>query len=107
MFDGGLFLVLLGVGVLFLVPRFGVQFKLMAVFIFFALGTVLVAGEDVGFTTTNIVTGGATTTEFFYLVGDGDSTTFNDNGTWVGWIMIGIGALASFGFLSGYIGGKY
>lgn len=107
MFDGGLFLVLLGIGVLFLIPRFGVQFKLISVFVFFALGTVLVAGEDVGFTTTNIDSTGTTTTELFYLVGDGNSSTFNDNGTWVGWIMIGIGALASFGFLSGYIGGRY
>ncbi len=107
MFDGGLFLILLGVGVLFLIPRFGVQFKLMAVFIFFAMGTVLVAGEDVGFTTTTIVTGSPDVIESFYLIGDGDSTTFNDNGTWVGWIFIAIGALSSFSFLSGYIGGKY
>ena len=68
MFDGGLFLVLLGIGILFIIPRFPIQFKLMAVFIFFGLGTVLIAGYDVGFETTSTVTGGATTTEIFYLI---------------------------------------
>jgi hypothetical protein len=76
MFDGGLFLVLLGIG-------------------------------DVGFETTSTVTGDSTTTEIFYLIGDSDPSTFNENSTWVGWIFIAIGALTSFGFLSGYIGGRY
>ena len=107
MFDGGLFLVLLGIGIMFIIPRFPIQFKLMAVFIFFGLGTVLIAGYDVGFESTSIVTGGATTTEIFYLIGDSDPATFNENSTWVGWILIAIGALTSFGFLSGYIGGRY
>jgi len=107
MFDGGLFLVLLGIGILFIIPRFPIQFKLMAVFIFFGLGTVLIAGYDVGFVSTSIVTGGATTTEAFYLIGDADPATFNENSTWVGWILIAVGALTSFSFLSGYIGGKY
>ena len=107
MFDGGLFLVLLGVGVLFLIPRFGLPLRLISVFVFFALGTVLIAGNDVGFTTTTTVVGGSSSTESFYLIGDGDANTFNDIGTWVGWIFMAIGALTSFSFLAGYIGGRY
>jgi len=107
MFDGGLFLLLIGIGILFIIPRFPIQFKLMAVFIFFGLGTVLIEGYDVGFETTSTVTGGTTTTEIFYLIGDSDPSTFNENSTWVGWILIAVGALTSFGFLSGYIGGRY
>jgi hypothetical protein len=106
MFDGGLFLLLVGIGILFIIPRFPIQFKLMAVFIFFGLGTVLIAGYDVGFESTSTV-GSVTTTEIFYLIGDADPSTFNENSTWVGWILIAIGALTSFGFLSGYIGGRY
>lgn len=107
MFDGGLFLVLLGIGVLFIIPRFPIQFKLIAVFIFFGLGTVLIAGYDVGFESTSTVIGDETTIEIFYLIGDSDPSTFNENSTWVGWIFIAVGALTSFGFLSGYIGGRY
>ena len=70
MFDGGLFLVLLGVGVLFLIPRFGLPLRLISVFVFFALGTVLIAGNDVGFTTTTTVVGGSSSTESFYLIGE-------------------------------------
>lgn len=106
MFDGGLFIVLLCIGILFLIPKFPLQFRLMAVFIFFGLGTVLVAGYDVGFETSTVSDVG-TTIETFYIIGDSDTSTFNQNSEWVGWIFITIGALASFGFLSGYIGGKY
>jgi hypothetical protein len=79
----------------------------MSVFIFFALGTVLLSGMDVGFITTSEIAGGATTTESFYLIGDANAATFNENSQWVGWIFIATGALISFSFLSSYIGGRY
>ena len=107
MFDGGLFILLVAVGLLFALPRLGIHFKLMSVFIFFALGTVLLSGMDVGFVTESVVSGGATTTESFYLIGDSDASTFNENSQWVGWIFIATGALISFSFLSSYIGGRY
>ena len=55
MFDGGLFLVLLGIGILFIIPRFPIQFKLMAVFIFFGLGTVPVSYTHLTLPTKRIV----------------------------------------------------
>jgi hypothetical protein len=107
MFDGGLFILLVGVGLLFAMPRLGIHFKLMSVFIFFALGTVLLSGMDVGFVTQSVSSTTGTTVESFYLIGDSDASTFNENSQWVGWIFIATGALVSFSFLSNYIGGRY
>jgi hypothetical protein len=106
MFDGGLFIVMVSLGVIFALMN-RIHFKLIAVFIFFALGTVLLAGEDVGFTTEVTVSGGSNSTETFYIIGDGDASTFNENSQWVGWIFIAVGMLLSFSFLASYIGGRY
>ena len=113
MFDGGLFVVLLAVGVAFLaIGKFGLPFKLISVFIFFGLGTVLLAGYDVGFVTSyqevNQSTGAAVDLEStWYMKGDADASTFNDNATWGGWIFIALGMMTSFVFLARYIGGNY
>lgn len=113
MFDGGLFVVLLAISVSFMaIGKFGLPFKLISVFIFFGLGTVLLAGYDVGFVNAyqevNSSTGNAVDLEStWYLIGDGDPATFNDNATWVGWIFIALGMMTSFVFLARYIGGNY
>ena len=97
MFDGGLFVVLNVLAVVFLF-KFGVAFKLISIIVFFALGTVLLAGEDVAFQwsgTEAVSTGSAATTvevsQTLYIIGDDDAATFNDNATWVGWIYIALG----------------
>ena len=43
----------------------------------------------------------------WYMIGDADASTFNDNATWVGWIFIALGMMTSFVFLARYIGGNY
>jgi len=113
MFDGGLFLILNIVAVIFLIRR-ELPFKIISLIIFFALGTILLAGEDVAFTWTGTeaaTTGSAATTvevsQTFYLIGDDDPSTFNDNATWVGWIYVTIGCLVSFSFFGRYIGADY
>ena len=110
MFDGGLFVVLNVLAVVFLF-KFGVAFKLISIIVFFALGTVLLAGEDVAFQwsgTEAVSTGSAATTvegsQTLYIIGDDDAATFNDNATWGGWIYIALGCLTSFMFLGRYIG---
>ena len=110
MFDGGLFVVLNILAIVFLF-KFGVAFKLVSIIIFFALGTVLLAGEDVAFQwsgTEAVSTGSAATTvevsQTLYIIGDDDAATFNDHATWVGWIYIALGCLTSFMFLGRYIG---
>lgn len=110
MFDGGLFVILNILGVVFLFKG-NITFRIVALIIFFALGTILLAGYDVGFTWTGteaVSTGSAATTvevtQTVYIIGDDDTATFNDNATWVGWIYITLGALTSFAFLGRYIG---
>ena len=112
MFDGGLFVVLLSVSVAFMaIGKFGLPFKLISVFIFFGLGTVLLAGYDVGFVNNyQEVNSSGTPVDLqstWYMIGDGDAATFNDNATWVGWIFIALGMMRSFVFLARYIGGNY
>lgn len=112
MFDGGLFVVLLSVGVAFMaIGKFGLPFKLISVFIFFGLGTVLLAGYDVGFINNyQEVNASGVPVDLqstWYMIGDGDAATFNDNATWVGWIFIALGMMTSFVFLARYIGGNY
>lgn len=110
MFDGGLFILLNVLGIVFLLKG-NLTFRIVALIIFFALGTILIAGYDVGFVWTGteaVSTGSAATTvevtQTVYLIGDADPATFNDNATWVGWIYITLGALTSFMFLGRYIG---
>jgi len=110
MFDGGLFILLNILGIVFLLKG-NLTFRIVALIIFFALGTILIAGYDVGFVWTGteaVSTGSAATTvevtQTVYLIGDADPATFNDNATWVGWIYITLGALTSFMFLGRYIG---
>lgn len=110
MFDGGLFVLLNILGVVFLLKG-NITFRIVTIIIFFALGTIMLAGADVGFTWTGTeaaTTGSAATTvevtQTFYIIGDDDATTFNDNATWVGWIYIALGALTAFMFLGRYIG---
>ncbi len=112
MFDGGLFVVLLAVSVSFMaIGKFGLPFKLISVFIFFGLGTVLLAGYDVGFINNyQEVNASGVPVDLqstWYMIGDGDASTFNDNATWVGWIFIALGMMTSFVFLARYIGGNY
>lgn len=111
MFDGGLFLLLLAVGLIFLIPKFSPMFRLVSVIIFFALGTVLLAGEDVGFVTQSQelspTTGNAVDIESTWLmIGDGDASTFNDNSQWVGWVLIAVAMMTSFRFLATTFGGN-
>ena len=51
MFDGGLFVILNILGVVFLFKG-NITFRIVALIIFFALGTILLAGYDVGFNLT-------------------------------------------------------
>ena len=83
MFDGGLFVVLNILAVVFLF-KFGVAFKIVSLIIFFALGTVLLAGEDVAFQwsgTEAVSTGTAATTvevsQTLFIIGDDDASTVN------------------------------
>ena len=110
MFDGGLFVILNILAIVFLF-KFGIAFKIVSIIVFFALGTILLAGEDVGFTwtgTEGVSTGSSATTvevsQTIYIIGDDDAATFNDNATWVGWIYVALGCLSSFMFLGRYIG---
>jgi len=103
--DAGVFVIMIGTafGSLFItnnIVRFGFVFKLIGVFLFFALGMMMNAEYDVAFTVTtsdpdgalNVTSGAGSlqaTTELTYIIGDGSSS--NSNTSWIGWLFILLG----------------
>lgn len=97
--DAGVFVIMVGTafGSLFItnnIVRFGFVFKLIGVFLFFALGMMMNAEYDVAFTITTSDPDGAgalqATTELQYIIGDGEPSS-NSNNSWVGWLFILLG----------------
>lgn len=99
LFDGGLFFLMLGLGIMFLLAsfKFGAVFQLISGIIFMSLAIVMFAGYDVAFETT-VTDGTNQINQTNYVIGNG--TGPNDNSSWLAWIfmIIGIMALVMFFF---------
>lgn len=93
-FDGGLFFLMLGLGILFLISsfKFGPIFQLVAGIIFMSLSIVMFAGYDVAFETT-VTDGSNQINQTNYVIGNGETT--NENNNWLAWIFVII-AIMSF-----------
>lgn len=94
-FDAGTFLILLVLGVisLFASIKLGAIFKLLGAIIFFTLGTILLAGYDVE--SMKMTTDGTTViNETNFLIGNTNADP-NHTASWLGYIFLIIGILAS------------
>ena len=101
LFDGGLFFLMLGLGIFFMVTalKFSTVFHLLGAVIFFALAIIMLAGYDVAFITV-IEDGTNQINQTNYILGDGTTTT-QSNSAWIGWIFLLIGVLMSIMFFFG------
>ena len=102
-FDGGLFFLMLGLGVLFLISsfKFGPIFQFVGGLIFVILAIIMFAGYDVAFETT-VTDGTNQINQTNYVIGDGVSST-ESNGSWLAWIFMIIGMMLWFFFIMGLI----
>lgn len=101
-FDGGLFFLMLGLGLIFLISsiKFGPIFQLVGGIIFLVLGVIMFGQYDVAFYTT-VTDGVNEINQTNYVIGDG--VTKNSNATWLGWIFLLIGLLAIVVFFVGML----
>lgn len=100
--QAGMFAILLGGAVIFMILSFKFSFLLRVVscVMFFALAIVLLAQYDVAFTSTSETTIGgtnATSTSIKYIIQ-------GDTGVWLGWICMILGIFTGFLFFIELIG---
>jgi len=102
MFDGGIFVIFLGLALLFLLASFkiGAVFALLSAILFFSMAIILIGQSDIGFTNTvetALINGTSlhtfTTNSTAYIIGDGDPAT-NDNQNILAWLFFAMAILS-------------
>ena len=111
-FDGGIFVIFLGLALLFLLVSFkiGAVFALLSAILFFSLAIILIGQSDVGFESnieTALINGTSlytfTTNSTVYVIGDGNSGT-DDNQNILAWLFFAMAILAVAMFFMEMIG---
>jgi len=101
-FDGGLFFLMLGLGLVFLISslKFGPIFQMIGAIIFLTLAIIMFGQYDVAFYTT-VTDGTNVINQTNYVIGNGSGQ--NTNSTWIAWIFLIIGIMALVVFFIGML----
>lgn len=102
--EAGLFAIMVGGGFLLLVIsfKFGALLKILAAVMFFSSAAVLMAGYEVAYTSETTGTPSCPANDpcitQHFLIRE-DDTTGQTSGTWIAWVFLAIGILASMLFI--------